>query len=464
MRFGPMISGDLPVGPVTTWWPCPRREDAAADPPLDPREPTPDQRRRHAERTARLPEDESAPFIAIGIRLRHADEASVAETLRRFVDRHEALRSGLVEHDGRLHRRTAGPGTLDFRPETTPAADEDEVVARALDWFRRWADTTSWPCFGAVTVRTGDITTLALAVDHIAFDGLSAYLALSELPDLHDGVLAGAPPPAAAPSHVDAAHRIAGEQADLHPAHPSLDLWRAALTRPGGPAPGAPTADSWPAATMRTGSRLVADADMLAEIGSRAAEAGARLPFVLLVALEAALAPELPGPYPYLVSTHNRRGAERTDSIGWYAGVAPYPRTDESLRLLDRASELAAGWGEVARAGALDVPLVASTVGRWPRPHVVVSLVDLTAVPGHERWAQDGASTWAGPVPPSDEVHLWLKLSATGLHLETRHLAGPERCRWLEEVVDRCRHELEQLTGWAAAGQRPDHRPEPVHA
>lgn len=309
----------------------------------------------------------------------------------------------------------------------------------ASSWFARRAEPTSWPCFGALSIADGDTVVLAVAVDHIAFDGLSAYLSLTELPRLHAGVLAGDPPPGPAPSHVDAVHRSAWEHRDLGQGHPALRLWEEAA-----PHPAAAPPQGGATAAMSTVSYPLLAGLALDDLG-RAVANRARLPFVLLVALEQALRPELPGPYPYLVSTHNRRGAEREESVGWFAGVAPYPATDARLGLLGRAQQLAGRWRDVAAAGALDLPVVAAALDVDVRPRVVVSIVDLTAVEGHETWPATGASTWAGPVAPSDEVHLWLTISPGGLSLEARHQGSPVRHAWTAQVVERCRSALHDL-------------------
>jgi hypothetical protein len=446
VRFGPLRAADLPAGEVTFWHPDDASLQALQLAPLDPRRPSPDQERRYADRAARDPDDPSCPYIAIGTYLPGATPESIAETLRRFVDRHETFRSALVPGEDRLERRTVPPGALSFRPERVGGGSPEEILPLVAEHFRRYAEPTSWPCLAAVTVTAPDGRTLvAMAVDHVSFDGVSGYLCFDELQVIHKRVLTGAPPPPPAVSYVDAAHRVAlaCEAATLD--GPELTLWREALQAGLLRLPDRLDVVAGPDSTMSIDSTLIVGAPTQERLEAYAAAQGLRTPLLLLVLLEQALESDVEG--PYYVATHNRRGAERTESIGWYAGIAPYLRTDPRTSLPDRARELGVRWREIAAAGMLEVPFVAQALGLDVRPTLVVSLVDLTAFPGHPRWVGEGAATWAGPVPPSGEIHLWLKRSSAGVSLEARHLTTPANRAWVEEVIHRFRTNVDQLVG-----------------
>lgn len=446
MRFGLLRAADLPAGEVTTWHPDDRSLHALQLAPPDPRRPSPDQVLRYADRAARDPDDESCPYIAIGTYLPGATPASVAETLRRFVDRHETFRSALVPGEDRLERRTVSPGALTFHPETGGGGTPEEVLPLVAEHFRRYAEPTSWPCLAAATVTTPDGRTLvAMAVDHVSFDGVSGYLCFDELQVIHKRVLAGAPPPPVAVSHVDAAHRVALACEAAAVDGPELTLWRGALQAGLLRLPERLDVVVGPDSTMSMYSTPIVGAQVLERLESYAAEHGVRSALLLLVLLEQALESDVEG--PYYVSTHNRRGPERTEAIGWYAGIAPYLRTDPGASLPERARQLGARWREIAAAGMLEVPFVAQALGLDVRPTLVVSLVDLTAFPGHPRWVGEGALAWAGPVPPSGEIHLWLKRSSTGVSLEARHLSTPANLAWVDEVVHRFGATVDLLVG-----------------
>lgn len=443
MRFGPLRPVDLPGGEVTLWRPDASALLALASTPVDPRRPSPDQERRYAERAARDPDDPSCPYIAIGTYLDDATHDSIAETLRRLVDRHEAFRSPLVLGPERLERRALLPGSLTFHGDPAGGCGPEEVFELVAAHFREYAEPTSWPCLAVATVRTEGRTLFAMAVDHVAFDGFSGYLALDAIPTIHRGVLSGAPAPHPAVSHVDAAHRTALAHDAITTDSPELTLWRHALEEGLLQLPARLDTVATPDSIMSMESTLIAGAATLERLDVAAAQHGLRTPLLLLVLLEHALEPDVEG--PYYVSTHNRRGPERTDSIGWYATIAPYSRTDPRIPLTERARELGAQWRAISAAGTLHVPFVAEALQLDVRPTLVVSLVDLTAFPGHGRWISDGAATWAGPVPPSGEIHLWLKRSETGLSLEARHLATPANAVWVDEVVGRFRAAVDQL-------------------
>ncbi|GIJ70427.1 non-ribosomal peptide synthetase [Virgisporangium ochraceum] len=170
-----------------------------------------------------------------GYRLRGPlDVAALGDALAAVVRRHEALRTAIVEVDGRarqlVHSGPADP--LDVVDLTDVPAGERErragELAAAL--IRRPFDFTSPPLLRAALYRfAADHHLLVVCVHHIVIDGAGTGVVLSELFDHFRAVSEGAgpPEPPPAPQFPDYAAWLAGSALDRRDA--DLAYWRAHL-------------------------------------------------------------------------------------------------------------------------------------------------------------------------------------------------------------------------------------------
>lgn len=428
--------------------------------PLDDRPLTSDQlgRLRHA--AGALPDDGSAPWIAVTTLLTDADNESVAGALRRFFDRHESLRAAysLSESDDgevRFERRIVPAGSIRFDPQDLGTYDDRndawDVVARE---FAQRATALSWPAAALITATSskngkGGETIVLAAFDHVTFDGYSAYLAVDELPHLHRNQLAGLEAEARAGSYLDfaVAQRIA--QSGITPDSDCLSPWREALDHRGN-LPGLPSATR---VSRDMALPHVMDLLLLATPQDTAAfvtfcrtryvPVGLGFTALLLLAIQAEEAHDR---ITVLMSTHNRDQPQFHHAIGWFAGVAPLTvELPGSLELTEAMRRVAEAWLVSSTASILTVPLVNRLLGAKATPSIVLSYLDSHRCAGWQDWTRNRAEVFLGPIPPSDQMHLWINVMPDQTELLFR-IPDTGDCRdWMIRVANRMREALEQI-------------------
>jgi len=120
--------------------------------------------------------------------------------LNEIVRRHEVLRSRIEMLDGAPVQRVTEPlgvplPVVDLR-HLTPAEREPEILRRARDHARKPFDLGNGPLIRASLVRLDDqVHLLLLNIHHIAFDGWSSGVLMTELGSLWDAFAAGRPSP-----------------------------------------------------------------------------------------------------------------------------------------------------------------------------------------------------------------------------------------------------------------------------
>lgn len=447
MQLGPLQRHHLPSGLLSTWSAAP----ASSQP--DDRLPSPDQRGRVLGCSAKTALPEASPWIAWQVRLPYATRESVAETLRRYVDRHESLRSELELVDGDVRRRLHGHGTTWSVIDSVPQASQDRVYSDVVAHFNHVATPLGWPTFGFVTVGAlaGDPEGVLLLAgfDHVSYDGVSGYRAMVEVHDLHEQVRRGEPAGPPAPSYVDHAHAEAMRARDLSPADPRLAAWKALLD--GDDLAGLPTSSGVVRGERHRNEYLHLPVATSAETDELAALAKAQgcPPGVALTALFLRAVAALGDPHIHcLFSVHGRPGREWMDSAGWFAGVAPL-----QVRLRDTTSvtrcieQVARAFTESTSASGLSLPTVAAALGHPVEPSMVVSYLSAASFPGHDRWAEIDCGTYVAPTPPSDQLHVWISRMPSGTALDVRAPAAESCSRWLLLVAELMRDGLLRTIG-----------------
>ena len=442
---------DVPAGHLTLWLASKETQRAVLAAPHDPRPLTADQSAHIDNAPTPNPEgSDPAPWIGLSCLIENASRSSVAETLARYVDRHEIMRSIFDTDEFDSTARSLLPiGTATFDPLELGTFDSQENFNRLSRHLAREARCTSWPYAGFATIDTHEGTFLFAAFDHMVFDGYSMYISLDELPRLHAGVLAGDAAPAPALSHADFAHVEHNITAALSNDSTELATWRNALTErrelPGLPrAAGVRDRERHPHEFI---SIPLLDVAETSHVKAYFREQGISTGFGFLSALLGNAAAREPGrAVSFLVSTHNRPSPAWGESIGWFAGVVPM-----SLELKDGASgqetyqALKDQWQSAQSAAVLRMPEVSRRLSASIEPALVVSYMEGKHAPGAESWERNRARALLGPTPPSSQIHLWINAMPSGTYLEVR-FPNTRRCReWVFSIAADTRSTLSNI-------------------
>lgn len=161
------------------------------------------------------------------------DRAALLGAVRDLAERHQVLRSLIVETDGEPMTVT---GPADVVPLTevdlTGPGGRESLDRRLREDLRRPFDLASEPPLRAMLLRLGtDEHVLALTVHHIAFDAWSRTLAVAELAALYAARLGSAGPPAPPPvQYADYAHWLSRRPEEGDRAEADLSWWVRALS------------------------------------------------------------------------------------------------------------------------------------------------------------------------------------------------------------------------------------------
>jgi amino acid adenylation domain-containing protein len=179
------------------------------------------------------------------------DEAALARALAAVVRRHEVLRTGFVNEDGRPVQRVGPPLPLPLpvidlrrlhgRPEeAAPRTREEAAASLAAAEIRRPFDLAAGPPVRALLLRLTPVeSVLVLTVHHIVSDAWSMRILVREVGTLYAAFAAGERSPSAglAPLTVQYADCAAAERQWLDGASLALQLayWRRRLAGLDGP-------------------------------------------------------------------------------------------------------------------------------------------------------------------------------------------------------------------------------------
>lgn len=439
---------DVPAGQLTLWFANKATQRAVVSAPLDERPLTADQS-AHIDTipTANPDGSDPAPWIGLSCLIEGSTRSSIAETLSRYVDRREIMRSifDTDEFDGTA-RSLLPIGTAAFEPLELGELTSQENFNRLSRHLAREARCTSWPYAGFATIETNKGTFLFAAFDHMVFDGYSLYISLDEFPRLHAGVLAGDSAPASALSHADFAHVEHNLATALGADSPELATWKNALNErrelPGLPRQaGIRDSERHPHEFI---SIPILDGAESAQVKARFRDRDVSTGFGFLsILLGNAASLEADRSINFLVSTHNRPSPAWGESVGWFAGVVPM-----SLRLAENASayetyvELKEQWQDSQFASVLRMPDASRRLSATIEPALVVSYMEGRHAPGAEHWERNHAKALLGPTPPSSQIHLWINSMPNGTFLEVR-FPNTRRCKeWILSIAAQTRETL----------------------
>ncbi|KRE39517.1 hypothetical protein ASG73_04190 [Janibacter sp. Soil728] len=412
------------------------------DSPLDLRPPSHDQ-------LCRLHEDPDgsnpwSAWIGLSVLLPDATTESVERTLTEWFRQHEALRSHLTLVDEQPRRRTLAPEHVGFAPFALGEHDPQALRELLTQEFHTRCRPTRRPACALFTVEVQHGHVLHAAFDHITFDGLSAYAAIGHIAGLHTAVINEVHRPHTSPSHVDlAATEIAVCEA-IDADDERLGPWREFLRD--GRIPAAPAASgidpdgSYDHDLVR---HDICSGEVAAALALQYAAEGIPTGMLWTAILMQALGDET----HVLMSTHGRPSSLWSDSVGWFAGVAPLSLSmptdcDTSAWVLEGVRV----WREVAPSAALPLGLVHRLLDVPVTPQVVLSIIDGSRIEGHEWWQPLGSSIQLGDVPTSSQTHIWLTIVPEGVTLATRLPLAPGARDWLDAAADRFSRLVESAT------------------
>ncbi|WP_328952934.1 non-ribosomal peptide synthetase [Kitasatospora purpeofusca] len=278
------------------------------------------------------------------------DRAALLGAVRDLAERHQVLRSLIVETDGEPMTVT---GPVDAVPlaevDLTGPGGRESLDRRLREDLRRPFDLAVEPPVRAMLLRLGtEEHVLALTVHHIAFDAWSRTVAVAELAALYSARLGLAEPPAPPPvQYADYAHWLSRRPEEGDRAEADLTWWVRALSGLE-PVLDLPTDRPRPPVADRTGAELpvVLPPALTAKVRGRAAEAGCT-PFMVLLAVWQELLARLSGvdDVPVGVPEAGRRHPDTERTIGFFINTLTM-RTDLSggpsgRELLNRVRDVA---------------------------------------------------------------------------------------------------------------------------
>ncbi|MFJ6769603.1 amino acid adenylation domain-containing protein [Kitasatospora sp. NPDC091257] len=262
------------------------------------------------------------------------DRAALLGAVLDLAERHQVLRSLIVETDG---EPVAVAGPADAVPlaeaDLTGPGERESLDRRLIEDLRRPFDLAVEPPLRAVLLRLGaDEHVLALTVHHIAFDAWSRTVAVAELAALYSARLGLAESPAPPPvQYADYAHWLSRRPEDGDRAETDLAWWVHALSGLE-PVLDLPTDLPRPPIAERTGAEVpvILPAALTAKVRGRAAETGCT-PFMVLLAVWQELLARLSGveDVPVGVPEAGRRHPDTEHTIGFFINTLTM-RTDLS--------------------------------------------------------------------------------------------------------------------------------------
>lgn len=272
----------------------------------------------------RLDPDGGAYNTAFALRLSGSlDETALARALNALAERHEALRTVIVEREGEPVQRVL-PDAV-FPLEIFEAADEEIALDRLRERAAEPFDLTAVAPARAHLARLAETEHLLLvAVHHIATDAWSTGILVADLAALYAGFVEGAPAslPATGVAFVDYAAWLASD-AGSGTAHE--DYWVDRL-RDAPTAIALPSDRPRPAVRRQVGHSLPIrfDGGLVDDLGRVARAQGATL-FMTMLAAWAAVLHRLGGDEDMVIGipVANRDRAEIERTVGFFVNTLP---------------------------------------------------------------------------------------------------------------------------------------------
>ncbi|MGX5805069.1 condensation domain-containing protein [Bradyrhizobium sp. Arg314] len=352
------------------------------------------------------------------------DPPAFTRAVLNWIDRHEALRSLVIQEGSAIQRFTVGPGAAALNgTEVGDYANTSELVRRMEELFDADTSPLQWPAYVLVTVSRPGSTTVVLACDHFLTDGYSLALVPHEICKLYTAAIEGvAPRLPIVHSHLDYAESERTLMAGLTVDHPAIIHWRELIAANAGQLPDFPLSlGTSKGAAQRSGRILLFDAaaarefDRACRVDGGNAMAGI---FACLAMVGRALANKQE--FHTVTPIHTRHDWRWRNSFGWYVGMSPV-----SFRA-------AGGFSEIMGAAKLEITRAKQTarvpfsramdlLGAQLRDRFMVSYSDIRSIPGSHFWASRGVRLLASGSDDSHETYLWINRSHEGIWLTFRH-------------------------------------------
>ncbi|QTI71244.1 condensation domain-containing protein [Gordonia polyisoprenivorans] len=375
----------------------------------------------------------------------HFDEPlsipALRTALRRWIDRHEVLRSHVViKHDG-LARLSTPAGTVELKMGRIGWYNESgPLVEQIAGSFDRATAPLHWPAYMFATVGRESSFTLLFAADHSLVDGYSLIMAQHELTAFYrsarDHTELTLPEVG---SYVDfsAAERRQADQTGAD--HPAVATWHGFLQAGPGdmpralrmaPAPTPEPDDSdneSPLLPQESVSGVIADDTTANKFTAVCSEAGGSLTAGVLAAF-AMVHQSLTGDPEFrcVLPRHTRDEARWLTSLGWYVAVAPFWLDMTGSPTFDQTVARATTELKRSRQGAsLPFLRVAELIGYRGEPRFVISFIDTRYAPGAAVADAGRATVLRSHSYSAEEVLIWINRTPSGLRYSARFPADP---------------------------------------
>ncbi|WP_158890597.1 condensation domain-containing protein [Amycolatopsis anabasis] len=390
------------------------------------------------------------------------DTNALKTALLAWIDRHEALRSGLFCTEGKMARITLNPGSVALHGKVAgDFAHGAELAGYLEDLFDAETDPLAWPSYVFATVTHADSTTLYLGLDHSNVDGYSISLIAHEIRELYAAAVAGgAAELAEVGSYVDFASLEREDAVRVHSDHETVCRWREFVSSNGGELPGFPApvgADDPAAVTKQSGGfDWLLDVAEAKAFDTACRKSGGNFQAGVLACLAIA-GHEDTGRREFraLAPFHTRNQARWAHSLGWYVGLAPLDFRVTSGGFHHVMRDAAAAAEQARPMAAVPFARVTELLGVPLDPRFVVSYMDLRHAPGAKQWPEWKAAALRSRTPHADEVYLWVNRSFEGVYLASRY-PGTELGRTaVPRYVERVRRIMRQVAAkgsYAVAG------------
>ncbi len=422
---------------------------------------------------------------------------AIRAALTGWIDRHEVLRSHVVNDDGQFRRLSVAPGVVSLTMSRIGwYHDAVPLVDQIAGWFDRSTAPVRWPAYRFATVGRADSFTLLFAGDHSLLDGYSLIMAVPELRALYHGAVAaagrptrGTPPPLPPGGSVGSYVDFSGiERADADRAdrsHPAIDAWASFLAEgmpryptlpapaPGPSEPPAPEhAPGFAVGGYQEGSAAAAHAEPQAsyyalladdattnEFTAVCAEAGTTLFAGVMAALAFAAYERSPAPaealrFRAILPRHTRHEPQWQAALGWFVSLSPF---DLDLTGATSFAQLAVRASAELRRGRVAARMphlrAAEILGSTEAPKFVVSFLDTRAAPGAAADDAGGARVLRSHRYADDEVYLWINRTPAGLRLSARYPRTLEQdVRGFSDTVAALIAEVAARSSWHIQG------------
>ncbi|MGN2639396.1 condensation domain-containing protein [Nocardia takedensis] len=362
------------------------------------------------------------------------DARALAEALRAWTVRHEALRTTVTATESGYIRTTCAPPAVRVTARAIgPLRTGTRVHQHITDFFGGGLAPTRWPHCLIVTI--GDIQPpfgdggflLVFGADHSVMDAYSMMLAIGEIQRLYRAARTGTPaalPAVASCADYGAVERAAAEE--LTADHPAVHRWRGFLDHGRGfPTFPLDTVSHRRAPVRRYQSGLstwVLTADQSEAIERRCRAAGHTVQSGVLAALAATTA-TLSGARTlrFAMPVHTRRDALEAHALGWYVGLVPIEIPIPAGAVFEDLLTDAAAAARIARPLArYPYPRIAGLLGSTAIPRFVVSYLDVRKIPDAARWRDWAVRPLRSGEADDDEVYFWIARSPDGVAVSAR--------------------------------------------